>query len=52
MILSNVDRADDYGEKATFRECLDNFKAFSQLLEVNINFLDTHPNEIDMRKLI
>jgi hypothetical protein len=31
---------------------LDSFKAFSQLFEVKINFLETHPNEIDIRRLI
>lgn len=48
LILHNIDRADDYKEKVTFRECMESFKAFARKLEVRMNFMETHVNEIDV----
>jgi hypothetical protein len=51
VILDNIWQKDDYNEKTTYLETLQNFKQFSKRLEVKINFLETHPSEIDFKAM-
>ncbi len=50
-MANSIKKGFDYEEKVSFDEPLENFKAFSHLLAVKMNYFETHSNEIDIKMI-